>query len=156
MATVIMPGSLLVQTNSLHPLWGLPPPLSWLLLIIGVALIVVGLSLLYATIRLFATIGQGTLAPWDATRRLVVVGIYRHVRNPMMTGVFAILVGEALLSGSPAVLTWTVVAIAVTVVYIPLSEERGLVERFGATYLDYQRNVPRWIPRRTPWSPPEP
>jgi protein-S-isoprenylcysteine O-methyltransferase Ste14 len=34
---------------------------------------------------------------------------------------------------------------------IPLLEEPGLVKRFGEDYLSYKRNVPRWIPRWTPW-----
>jgi protein-S-isoprenylcysteine O-methyltransferase Ste14 len=37
--------------------------------------------------------------------------------------------------------------------YIPLSEERGLENRFGQDYREYRRNVPRWIPRLTPWEP---
>ena len=41
---------------------------------------------------------------------------------------------------------------AVNATYIPLVEERGLIERFGDSYLAYKRNVPRWIPRLRPWS----
>ena len=58
------------------------------------------------TISLFARVGQGTLAPWDPTQRLVVLGPYRHVRNPMISGVLAILLGEAALLGSPPLLVW--------------------------------------------------
>jgi len=35
--------------------------------------------------------------------------------------------------------------------YIPLLEEPMLVNRFGDDYVTYERNVPRWIPRLTPW-----
>ena len=52
------------------------------------------------TNRLFATIGHGTLAPWNPPEKLVVRGVYRHVRNPMITGVFCILLGEAVFFGS--------------------------------------------------------
>jgi hypothetical protein len=46
-------------------------------------LVCLGLVLMVATIRLFVVVGRGTLAPWNPTKRLVVQGVYRHVRNPM-------------------------------------------------------------------------
>lgn len=96
---------------------------------------------------LFARVGRGTLAPWDPTRHLIAVGPYRHVRNPMISAVAAMLMGEALFFGSSAVLTWCVVFILVNHVYFSVSEEPGLERRFGAEYLDYKRRVPRWLPR---------
>ena len=72
----------------------------------------------------------------------------------MISGVLSILLGEAALFASPALLSWFVAAAAVDIVYIPLSEERGLERRFGDDYLAYKRNVPRWIPRLKPWIPP--
>ena len=108
---------------------------------------------MYRTISLFAGFGDGTLAPWDPPQRLVVRGVYRRVRNPMLSGVFFVLVGEAALLGSPQVLAWFLVAFAVNAAYIPLIEEPGLLYRFGDEYLDYKRNVPRWIPRLKPWTP---
>ena len=67
----------------------------------GVALLLTGLALFASSLRRFATEGEGTLAPWDPPRRLVVRGPYRHVRNPMISGVVFVLFGEAaiLLSG---------------------------------------------------------
>jgi len=50
-------------------------------LLVGILLIGLGLALLVQTISLFATIGHGTLAPWLATRKLIVHGVYRHVRT---------------------------------------------------------------------------
>ena len=65
-----------------------------------------GFALWVWTVRLFARIGRGTLAPWDPTERLVVEGPYAHVRNPMITGVLAVLLGEALIFGSTAIAIW--------------------------------------------------
>jgi protein-S-isoprenylcysteine O-methyltransferase Ste14 len=65
--------------------------------ILGGVLIFLGLGLMIATIRLFMRVGKGTLAPWNPTQRLVVQGVYRHVRNPMISGVFFTLLGEAVL-----------------------------------------------------------
>lgn len=124
------------------------------MLIAGTLLIGGGLVLLGLTIKLFATVGKGTLAPWDPTQQLVVVGVYRYVRNPMISGVMGSLFGETLLLGSLPVAMWTVGFVIVNMIYIPLLEEPGLHERFGADYEGYARHVPRWIPRRTPWVPP--
>ena len=120
----------------------------------GLAVLAVGAVLFVASLRRFAADGRGTLAPWDPPRRLVVRGPYRHVRNPMISGVAFVLVGEAmlLLSGSHA--KWAVIFIVVNAVYIPLVEEPGLRRRFGDAYREYCRHVPRLLPRLRPWSPP--
>ena len=105
------------------------------------------------TIRRFAREGEGTLAPWDPTQKLVVAGVYRHVRNPMITGVITNLVGETLLFGSAALGIWAALFAAGNALFIPLFEEPGLEARFGEEYRRYRANVPRWIPRRRPWMP---
>jgi protein-S-isoprenylcysteine O-methyltransferase Ste14 len=119
----------------------------------GAASIGPGLVLVCWTIALFASTGNGTLAPWDPTTRLVVRGPYRHVRNPMISGVAAILVGEAAVLGSPWLLLWFAVFVAINAVYFPLIEEPGLERRFGDEYIAYKRDVPRWIPRARPSRP---
>src|SRR5206468_1133608 len=82
---------------------------------------------------------------------LVVQGVYRHVRNPMISGVFFVLLGEAVLAVSLPLLGWFAVFVVVNAAYIPLAEEPGLVKRFGDDFLTYKQNVPRWIPTLTPW-----
>jgi protein-S-isoprenylcysteine O-methyltransferase Ste14 len=113
-----------------------------------------GLVLMAGTITLFARRGQGTLAPWDPPRRLVIAGPYAHVRNPMISGVAAVIAGEALALASPPLAGWLAVFLVVNHVYFVLSEEPGLARRFGAEYEAYRRQVPRWLPRRRPWRPP--
>jgi protein-S-isoprenylcysteine O-methyltransferase Ste14 len=120
--------------------------------VVGVPLVAIGLVLVISTVRLFATVGRGTLAPWDPTSRLVVQGPYRYVRNPMISGVLFILLGEAACFSSPALLIWFAAVLGANAVYIPLLEERGLRRRFGADYEAYEANVPRWIPRLRPWA----
>src|SRR5204863_8426316 len=61
----------------------------------GVVLVAIGLGLFVATLRLFVTVGRGTLAPWDPPKHLVVRGPYRYVRNPMISGVLFVLSGES-------------------------------------------------------------
>ena len=132
--------------------WTAPPALAALSTVAGVLAIGAGLALVAVTVRHFATLGRGTLAPWDPPSRLVVAGVYRHVRNPMITGVGLVLVGEALALRSLAVLAWALVFSLLNATYIPLVEERGLERRFGEAYREYRRHVPRWIPRATPWA----
>ncbi len=151
--TLVVPAVILYFTGAVDFGWGLPPPTSWLLPLLGCALIGLGLLIMYKTISLFASVGEGTLAPWDPPRKLVVRGIYRYVRNPMISGVLFILLGEAALFGSLALLVWFLDFFAFQAIYMPLVEERGLARRFGEDYLVYKRNVPRWIPRLTPWVP---
>jgi protein-S-isoprenylcysteine O-methyltransferase Ste14 len=98
-------------------------------------------------VRLFAVVGQGTLAPWDPTSRLVAVDPYRYVRNPMISGVFGVLLGEALALGSTGLAIWAAAFLAVNHVYFIAVEEPGLARRLGTPYQEYRRRVPRWIPR---------
>jgi protein-S-isoprenylcysteine O-methyltransferase Ste14 len=112
-----------------------------------------GSVLMYQTIALFATIGKGTLAPWDPPKNLVVNGIYRHVRNPMISGVCFLLLGETLIMGSSSQAIWTLTFWLANVIYLPLVEEPKLDKRFGEDYENYKKNVPRWIPMRTAWNP---
>jgi protein-S-isoprenylcysteine O-methyltransferase Ste14 len=120
---------------------------SWPLSLLGAVLIALGVVLIAQTVALFATVGDGTLAPWDPTARLVVRGPYRRVRNPMISGVLFVLLGEALVFGSLALLAWWAVVFAINAVYFPLVEEPGLRRRFGADYEAYRASVPRWLPR---------
>lgn len=119
----------------------------------GLLLIAIGLFLFGASLRRFATEGEGTLAPWDPPRRLVVRGPYRYVRNPMISGVLFVLFGEALFLLSQPHLTWALIFLGMNFLVIPLVEEPGLRRRFGDSYVEYCRHVPRLIPRIRPWEP---
>jgi len=114
-----------------------------------VALVCIGLGclLLAACIFEFARSGRGTLSPVDPPRELVVRGLYRYVRNPMYLAVTVIVLGEALLIRSPALaLYWAVFFLAANVFVIGY-EEPMLRRQFGASYEEYTRRVPRWIPK---------
>jgi protein-S-isoprenylcysteine O-methyltransferase Ste14 len=119
----------------------------------GVALLSIGVLLFVSSLRGFAREGRGTLAPWDPPRQLVVAGPYRYVRNPMISGVVLVVFGEALVLLSRSHLEWALIFLAINAVYIPLLEEPLLLQRFGASYQEYCRHVPRLIPRWRPWDP---
>jgi protein-S-isoprenylcysteine O-methyltransferase Ste14 len=152
-AIVLLPGVVTLVVPVLL-VWRSGAAVTWPLAALGLALIAVGLALVARTVSLFASAGDGTLAPWDETTRLVVSGPYRHVRNPMISGVVAILLGESALLGSRQLLVWAACVFAVNAVYMPLVEEPRLRRRFGEDYDRYREHVPRWVPRLRPWSQP--
>lgn len=154
LAIVVVPLLILNAPESFNPGWSFAFPLLLIPLVAGVLLIAVGSLLLWHTIRLFVLFGNGTIAPWTPTQKLVVRGIYRYVRNPMIAGVMSILFGLAVLCGSLPLLYWFLAFGFVNLLYIPLLEEPQIEERFGEAYRTYKRNVPRWIPRLRPWDPP--
>lgn len=147
LATVIIPGLVIYRTRQVKIGWSLPFP--WLLLppLVGILFTGLGLLLLVKTIGLFMTVGRGTLAPWQPPQRLVVRGIYRQARNPMISGVFSVLLGEAIFLGSWPLAWWALLFALANSLYIPLLEEPGLARRFGKDYMRYKQQTPRWIPR---------
>jgi protein-S-isoprenylcysteine O-methyltransferase Ste14 len=142
----------IARNNNISPAIGTNPS-QMFLQVVGSLLLVVGVILFSASLRKFASDGEGTLAPWDPPRRLVVRGPYRYVRNPMISGVVCALFGEALLLLSRPHFVWALIFLGVNFIYIPLLEETGLRLRFGDSYVNYCRHVPRLIPRLRPWQP---
>ena len=122
---------------------------------VGVAAAAKGFILMAWTMRDFLVHGKGTPAPWAPPQRLVVRGPYRHVRNPMISGVMLALVAESLILRSLPVGLWLAVFAAANLIYLPLREEPGLEKRFGDAYRLYKANVPRWFPRMGAWRPPD-
>jgi protein-S-isoprenylcysteine O-methyltransferase Ste14 len=124
---------------------------------IGAVLLVAGAAVLVDAFARFVVEGLGTPAPVAAPERLVVGGLYRHVRNPMYLAVGATILGQALLLGRYGLLAY-LAAFAVTVAaFVRLYEEPALTQRFGADYERYRREVPGWLPsliaRRAPPGP---
>jgi protein-S-isoprenylcysteine O-methyltransferase Ste14 len=119
----------------------------------GLLVMLLGLFVMGETILTFIRIGKGTLAPWSPTHKLIIGGMYAYVRNPMILGVITVLMGESLTLSSLRIMIWGVLVFLINTLYFVLSEEPGLERRFGEEYREYKSEVPRWIPRRTPWRP---
>ncbi|MEE2692659.1 MAG: isoprenylcysteine carboxylmethyltransferase family protein [Pseudomonadota bacterium] len=119
----------------------------------GLLLIALGAAGLLETFLRFALTGEGTPAPVAPTRRLVVSGLYRHVRNPMYVCVLALILGQALFFGSATLIAYATVVWLAFHIFVVFFEERRLAREFGDAYAVYRRHVPRWIPRLTPWRP---
>jgi protein-S-isoprenylcysteine O-methyltransferase Ste14 len=148
--TIVVPALILILGSGPELAWGLDGALAVLVVGAGATLIAGGFCIWLWTVRLFSRIGRGTLAPWDPTSRLVVDGPYLHMRNPMISAIAAVLIGEALLLGSPGLAIWAAAFPLVNFAHFLGVEEPGLEERFGEEYRAYKRAVPRWIPRVAP------
>jgi protein-S-isoprenylcysteine O-methyltransferase Ste14 len=120
--------------------------------VLGVLLLTTGGVVLLHAFARFVMEGVGTPAPVAPTERLVVGGLYRHVRNPMYLAVTATIIGQALLLGQFALLAYAAVFLATTMAFVTLYEEPTLRRQFGQEYDIYRAAVPGWWPRLHPWS----
>ncbi len=107
-------------------------------------LLALGTAVLLRCVRDFAAAGRGTLVPIDPPRNLVVRGLFRFTRNPMYNGVTAVLLWEAALFRSWALLRYGLLVFAVFHFVVLLYEEPNLTRRFGDAYEKYRSAVPRW------------
>ena len=110
-----------------------------------VPLILGGVTLLWCVWD-FARIGRGTPVPIDPPKVLVKRGMYRFTRNPMYVGVLAALGGEALLFQSLAILGLAIFMGLIVHLFVIFYEEPVLRKKFGETYEEYLKSVPRWFP----------
>ena len=129
------------------PPWPLPIRLAGV-----VALAACATVLVQAFVR-FVREGRGTPAPLGPTERLVVGGMYRHVRNPMYVAVVGAIAAQALLLGRLVLLAYAALVWAATAAFVRGYEEPTLTEAYGDEYRAYRAGVRAWIPRLRPWSP---
>ena len=101
----------------------------------------------------FGRTGHGTPAPIAPPKRLVVVGFYRYVRNPMYLGFFVGWAGLWVVFGRADLAAIAVACVVVlgVALFVQLYEEPTLRRKFGADYEEYCRNVRRWLPRIHAW-----
>jgi protein-S-isoprenylcysteine O-methyltransferase Ste14 len=119
----------------------------------GALLVGAGASVIANSFVRFAIEGVGTPAPFAPPKHLVVSGLYRYVRNPMYVSIAAAVTGQALLLGQPKLFGYAALGAIPVAAFVMFYEEPTLTDKFGAEYEEYKRNVPRWLPRITPWWP---
>ena len=119
---------------------------------LGALLLVVSVLVLLESFARFALQGVGTPAPVFPTRHLVVNGLYRYVRNPMYLAVASIIFGQAMILGSVSLLAYGVLVWLTFHLFVLAYEEPTLRKTFGTEYDAFCANVPRWVPRLSPWS----
>lgn len=116
----------------------------------GMLIMLGGIGLLDSFVR-FALQGVGTPAPVFPTRHLVVSGLYRYVRNPMYVAVVSTILGQGLILGNVRLLEYGGLLWLLFHVFVLVYEEPTLRAAFGSEYKVFCAEVPRWIPRITPW-----
>lgn len=114
---------------------------------------VLGFSVALRCVWDFGWTGHGTPAPVVPPKRLVVVGFYRYVRNPMYLGFAAGWIGLWIVFGhADPVAIAAVAAVALGVhLFVVFYEEPTLRKKFGEDYIDYCRNVRCWWPQVRGW-----
>lgn len=115
--------------------------------VVGIVIGAMGAALALWCIGTFIVIGRGTPAVFDPPRRLVVVGPYKFVRNPMYIGAALALAGAALFYGSWTLLWYCVAFALITHLFVVAYEERTLRATFGDDYSRYCQRVHRWWPK---------
>jgi len=144
--TIFVPGSVTVWIPCLL-LWLFPStekigPLQ----LLGLIPMVIGATMYFIPAWDFAARGGGTPAPFSPTHHMVAKGFYRFSRNPMYVGVTMVVLGEAWLFRSWALLILAAADFTFDYIFVKYFEEPGLIEKFGKPYLDYMTRTSRWIP----------
>lgn len=126
---------------------GLPTLNSPLLDLVGVVLVLIGLSVHLASIYLFKLVGKGTPVPIEPPKKFVYTGLYKFVRNPMYLAIFTDILGGFFIFGHLLSLIYAFLFLSIIHIYVVLIEEPKLKMRFGKEYQEYTKSVPRWVPK---------
>jgi protein-S-isoprenylcysteine O-methyltransferase Ste14 len=113
--------------------------------VLALFLIITGLSLVIWVIFAHAQYGKGTPAPFNPPKKIVASGAYRYSRNPMYVGAIVLLVGEALFLNATWMLLFIACLFLLFMLYVKYEEEPRLIQRYGASYQEYMKKVPRWL-----------
>lgn len=115
-------------------------------------ILVIGGVFLLRSVWSFAHVGKGTLAPFDETHKLIIVGPYRYVRNPMYIAVITMLLAQSWFFWSGRLLMYAVLCFVVANVLVIGYEENRLKYKYGDEFHKYCKHVGRWIPGK-PYDP---
>ena len=144
---ILIPSLLLVALPGLDAALGLP------LLYFGVANLLIGtlfilVGFIYAAWSILSQVilANGTPVPVMPTQKLLVVGPFKHCRNPMVFGTVTAYLGCSVLAGSLLSAATVILFAVLLVLYIKRIEEHELEARFGQDYLDYKLRTPFIIP----------
>ena len=119
--------------------------------VLGLIFIILGESIRFWSVSYAGGITRTTTV---GATTLCTTGPFAHTRNPLYIGNMLIYNGIVLIAGASNIfallmLTWLFFIIQYFLI-INL-EEQTLTRIFGATYLDYTKNVPRLSPRLFRW-----
>jgi protein-S-isoprenylcysteine O-methyltransferase Ste14 len=144
--TIFVPGTVAVViplwlVDDMH--WHVNAPATWM----GAVVAVTGAAIYLRCAWEFAVNGLGTPAPIAPTKFLVTTALHRHVRNPMYIGVALVILGESVIFRSFHLVLYAAAMLAIAHIFVVLYEEPTLRRKFGESYEEYFRTVPRWVPK---------
>jgi len=120
---------------------------SWWTLALSIIIIILGgLICLWAAIAFIRT--KGTPVPFNPPPRLITTGLYKYSRNPMLLGLFIVLLGLGLLLGSLSLIfIFTPIFILINALYLKAIEEKEMTKKFGNKYIKYKKKVSMFFPK---------
>lgn len=130
---ILFDGNLLDWRHALHPAQ-----------FTGLAIGMVGLALILVSLGLFRRF-KTRPEPWEASSTLIRTGLYRFSRNPMYLGMAATSAGIAIFFESIAAGALLILVVLIVDRAVIAREEAYLTRRFGAPYVQYRKQVRRWL-----------
>lgn len=91
--------------------------------------------------------GEGTPLPIDQTQKLVTVGPYKYIRNPMAVAGIGQALTISILLGSIPILVYSLIGAILWQWVVRPIEEKNMQQRFGEEYEVYRKKVRCWVPR---------
>lgn len=144
----LIPWTLIVPLPHLDARLGLPSfTFGTTNIIIGCVLIAIGLFFAWGSIGAQIVKAKGTPVPLVPTHKLLVSGVFKYCRNPMIFGTLCAYTGVAVIAGTICGIICIMLFAVLLIVYVKLVEERELEMRFGQEYLDYKARTSFIIPK---------
>jgi protein-S-isoprenylcysteine O-methyltransferase Ste14 len=120
---------------------------SWWTLVLSITILILGWLICMWAALVFLR-NRGTPVPFNPPPKLITTGLYRYCRNPMLLGLFIILLGLGLLLGSLSLIfIFTPIFILINLLYLKAIEEKEMEKKFGKQYLEYKKRVPMFFPK---------
>ena len=110
----------------------------------GIAIIIIGIILNVWTDKLFKH-EKTTVKPYEIPSHLIVEGPFKISRHPMYLGMVIILSGIAIFLGSIITFIFPFTFIFVIEIFFIPYEEQNLERTFKQEFIEYKKNVRRWI-----------
>ncbi|MFZ4761524.1 MAG: hypothetical protein ACOYK8_01745 [Alphaproteobacteria bacterium] len=110
-------------------------------------------GILFSALQQFAKEGKGTAFPYDPPKTLVTKGVYAYLSNPMQLGICLIMAWWGVVIECSLVSLSAVIAVFLFIVFKDICNGSCAIGETDPNWAVYQKEVPKWIPRKTPWKP---
>ena len=110
----------------------------------GIGMVIMGGIILVHAHNIFKK-AETNITPWEPTTTIITSGMYSYSRNPIYLAFNFVPIGLGIFFNNLWVLVSFIPA-AIILYFIAIKkEERYLEEKFGDEYLEYKKNVRRWL-----------